>query len=175
MKKTKEEILETYFAKEFLDDQSENGGFWMKSEILGAMQEYADQFQPSEVMPSDEEIRNKITELSIKAQQGQSTMYLLMEFRDWFKSHLKPAEKEEKNVVYEFLYNSSCSESTSHTMSIHKTKKGAEMAMEFHKAEKQREWEKMRKIDEPKDPEYWKEFKWDFDQWWGVRETKIEE
>ena len=38
-------------------------------------------------------------------------------------------------LVYEFLYNSNCHESSYRTMSIHKTRKGAEMAMEFHKAE----------------------------------------
>ena len=32
--------------------------------------------------------------------------------------------------VYEFLYNSNCCESAAATISIHKTKKGAEMAME---------------------------------------------
>ena len=38
--------------------------------------------------------------------------------------------------VYEFVYNSNCCESAAAAISIHKTKKGAEMAMEFHKAEK---------------------------------------
>ena len=75
--------------------------------------------------------------------------------------------------VYEFLYNSDCCESTAATISIHKTKKGAEMAMEFHKAEKQKQWDEMRKLDEENDPEYWEEFKWDFDQWWGVRECEL--
>ena len=38
--------------------------------------------------------------------------------------------------VYEFLYNSDCCEGSASTISIHKTKKGAEMAMDFHKNEK---------------------------------------
>lgn len=71
--------------------------------------------------------------------------------------------------VYEFLYNSDCCESAASTMSIHKTKKGAEMAMEFHKAEKKREY------DELYDDEYKEGFDWDFDQWWGVRETNLAE
>lgn len=71
--------------------------------------------------------------------------------------------------VYEFLYNSDCCESAASTMSIHKTKKGAEMAMEFHKAEKKREY------DELYDDEYKEDFDWDFDQWWGVRETNLAE
>ena len=44
--------------------------------------------------------------------------------------------------VYEFLYNSDCCEGAASTVSIHKTKKGAEMAMELHKNEKLKEWEK---------------------------------
>lgn len=75
--------------------------------------------------------------------------------------------------VYEFLYNSDCCESAAVTISIHKTKKGAEMAMESHKAETQKQWNEMRKLDEENDPEYWKEFEWDFDQWWGVRKCKL--
>ena len=75
--------------------------------------------------------------------------------------------------VYEFLYNSDCCEGAASTISIHKTKKGAEMAMEFHKAEKQKQWDEMRKLYEENDPEYWKEFKWDFDQWWGIRECEL--
>ena len=76
-------------------------------------------------------------------------------------------------IVYEFLYNSDCCESAAATISIHKTKKSAEMAMEFHKAEKQKQWDEMRKLYEENDPEYWKEFKWDFDQWWGIRECEL--
>ena len=42
--------------------------------------------------------------------------------------------------VYEFLYNSDTCESAPSTISIHQTRKGAEMAMEFHKNEKLKEW-----------------------------------
>jgi len=70
--------------------------------------------------------------------------------------------------VYEFLYNSDCCESAASTISIHKTKKGAEMAMEFHKNEKLKEWEKECKEYPPA-----KEYPFDFDQWWGVRECEL--
>lgn len=70
--------------------------------------------------------------------------------------------------VYEFLYNSDCCEGTASTISIHKTKKGAEMAMEFHKNEKLKEWEKECKEYPPT-----KEYPFDFDQWWGVRECEL--
>lgn len=42
-------------------------------------------------------------------------------------------------IVYAFLYNSCIYESAYATISLHKTKKGAEMAMQFHKAEKEKE------------------------------------
>lgn len=70
--------------------------------------------------------------------------------------------------VYEFLYNSDCCEGAASTISIHKTKKGAEMAMEFHKNEKLKEWEKECKEYPPA-----KEYPFDFDQWWGVRECEL--
>jgi len=70
--------------------------------------------------------------------------------------------------VYEFLYNSDCCECAALTISIHKTKKGAEMAMEFHKNEKLKEWEA-----ECKKYLSSKEYPFDFDQWWGVRECEL--
>jgi len=70
--------------------------------------------------------------------------------------------------VYEFLYNSDCCESAAATISIHKTRKGAEMAMEFHKAEKKKEWEQ-ECIEFP--PAESGGF--DYDQWWGVRECEL--
>ena len=71
-------------------------------------------------------------------------------------------------IVYEFLYNPYCCESVASTISIHKTKKSAEMAMEYHKNEKLKEWEKECKEYSPA-----KEYPFDFDQWWGVRECEL--
>jgi len=48
--------------------------------------------------------------------------------------------KKISDIVYEFLYNPMVEESSAQTMSIHKTRKGAEMAMKFHKEEKTKEW-----------------------------------
>lgn len=70
--------------------------------------------------------------------------------------------------IYEFLYNSSCCESAAATKSIHKTKKGAEMAMEFHKNERLKEWEEECKQYPPA-----KEFPFDYDQWWGINESEL--
>ena len=39
------------------------------------------------------------------------------------------------------MYNPMVEESAWATVSLHKTKKGAEMAMKFHKAEKKKEWD----------------------------------
>lgn len=45
------------------------------------------------------------------------------------------------DTLYEFLYCSCIHESGSATMSLHRTKEGAERAMEAHKAERQKEWD----------------------------------
>ena len=76
----------------------------------------------------------------------------------------------ELGSVYEFLYNPSCCESVAATVSIHKTPEGAIEAMELHKLTKKEEWEKNMKDE---DEEYKEEFLFDFDQWWGTRETKL--
>jgi len=52
---------------------------------------------------------------------------------------IKDNETIKKQIVYEFLYYPSSYESE--IISIHKTKKGAEMALEFHKNERLKEWE----------------------------------
>lgn len=72
-------------------------------------------------------------------------------------------------IVYEFMYNDCCHESAPHTMSIHHTKKGAEMAMEFHKNEMRKDWEKECKEYPPA-----KDYPYDSHKWWGVRETVVQ-
>ncbi len=77
-------------------------------------------------------------------------------------------------TIYELLYNDS-PESSALTVSIHTTKAGAEAAREKHKVEKRIEWEN--EINEAKLDGY----KWlcepnfDQDNWWGIRESKLEE
>lgn len=51
--------------------------------------------------------------------------------------------------VYAFLYNPCIHESSWGTVSLHKTRRGAEMALEFHKAEQKREWDYIYKGEEP--------------------------
>lgn len=68
--------------------------------------------------------------------------------------------------VYKFLYNSSCCESAASTLSIHKTRKGAEEAMVEHKAKILAEYDMY-------DDEYKEDFSWDFDQWWNVDKVEL--
>ena len=74
--------------------------------------------------------------------------------------------------IYEFLYNENLHESGYETLSIHKTRRGAEEAMELHKFEVKNKWEELRTSD-LEDPDYWEEFKWDFNQGWQIRESII--
>lgn len=72
-------------------------------------------------------------------------------------------------IVFGFLYNANCFESAPHTMSIHKTRKSAEIAMEFHKANVKKEYKEDYDIKNIDDDGF------DYNQWWGIRETEVEE
>ena len=74
----------------------------------------------------------------------------------------------ETTRVFEFVYNPNCSESAIATLSIHKTLKGAQMALDFHKAEKMEKWEIA--CEENK---FNKDFPFDYDQYWGIIETDL--
>lgn len=70
-------------------------------------------------------------------------------------------------TVFEFWYNDCIYESAAECISLHKTRKGAEMAMEFHKEQKRKEFEEMYKDEEDID--------WTFDSMceWGVEERTV--
>ena len=70
--------------------------------------------------------------------------------------------------VYELWYSDCIYESAAGCISLHRTKKGAKMAMEFHKEEKRKEYEKRYK-DVPED------MKVAYDSMceWGVREREV--
>lgn len=55
----------------------------------------------------------------------------------------------EENKVYAFLYCDCIYESGYTTMSLHKTQRGAEIAMEFHKAKAKKEYENIHSEFEP--------------------------
>jgi len=88
-----------------------------------------------------------------------------------------PTTTSETTFVYEFLYNSDCCESGPSTISIHKTRKGAEIAMEFHKNEKKLEYEKQYKECQLEgwSTDWFEEYPFDHDQWWGIVETELKE
>jgi hypothetical protein len=73
-------------------------------------------------------------------------------------------------TVYVFLYNDSCCESAAYTISVHRTRKGAEKAMEFHKSEMKKAWEEDEKLWKENDPNYVNEFAWNYDKAWFVKE-----
>ena len=75
----------------------------------------------------------------------------------------------EVNKVYEFWYNDCVYECASISMSLHRTKRGAEMAMEFHKKQKQKEWDELYENED--DKEFYNCFNNMFA--WGVRECEI--
>lgn len=85
--------------------------------------------------------------------------------------------------LYEALYNCMIHESSAATLSLHRTKEGAEKAIEEHKAEVKKEWENRREImrtTETKEtydafhgddePDEWAVF-----QWWGIGEIEVQE
>jgi hypothetical protein len=51
----------------------------------------------------------------------------------------------DKKYIWAFMYNPMIEESAWATVSLHKTKRGAEVAMEFHKNEAKKEYEERKK------------------------------
>lgn len=72
--------------------------------------------------------------------------------------------------LYEFLYNDCTHESACETVSLHRTKEGAQKAMEKHKIE-----DKQRHYSMYKDgKETQKEWPYDW-QYWGVKSIRVRE
>ena len=80
---------------------------------------------------------------------------------------------DEKTIVYEFLYNSCVFESASATMSIHRTRKGAEIALSWHKFETEREYNQLYSLTE--DYSFKNEYPYDAHQSWSIRETILQD
>lgn len=73
--------------------------------------------------------------------------------------------------IYEALYCSCIHESSFATLSLHRTRAGAEKAVQDHKDKIKKEWEK-------EQAEFKKEglesrFPWDFVQEWDIQETEL--
>jgi hypothetical protein len=91
---------------------------------------------------------------------------------DWY---LQPSISPEgvkvtDDTLYESLYNPCIHESSAGTISLHRTRKGAEMAVMFHKNKCLKEWEEVYKgvPVEMQTP-------FGTHEWWGVNEIKIED
>lgn len=69
-------------------------------------------------------------------------------------------------IVYAFMYNPMIYESATGVVSLHFSRKGAEMAMEFHKEELKKEWDDLYKGD--KHPPKFGRF-----EHWSVQEVNI--
>ena len=77
-------------------------------------------------------------------------------------------------TLYEFLYNPMIYESSSQTVSIHKTEEGARKAMEDHKAQVKAEFDDL--YHNPEDPaDMIVDMKWDDYQFWYIQEIEVQE
>jgi hypothetical protein len=76
----------------------------------------------------------------------------------------------DKLILYAFLYNSNINESGWSMISIHKTRKGAEMALSFHKKDAYYYWSEWANT-----PERQKEFPFGEHQDWVIEEVLVEE
>ena len=81
-------------------------------------------------------------------------------------------KQNSKMKVWKFMYNSSCHESAYATISIHKTKEGAESAMNKH-------MESIKDKHEKEEAEYklscpnGVDFPWNYDQDWKIEEIEL--
>jgi hypothetical protein len=89
-----------------------------------------------------------------------------MEPRDIENPIIEKDFRHQLNTLYAFLYNPMIHESVPGIVSIHRTREGAEKALEWHKNEVREEW-KYRGAPE--------EYPFDFCQWWGIEEIQIQD
>lgn len=87
------------------------------------------------------------------------------------KSMAKAMKKEKGLILYEFVYCSSVHESGYATMSLHRTKAGAEKAMKKHKSNERRKHNKMCK----RSPDLAPYMKFGQHEDWGIREIEIQD
>lgn len=71
-------------------------------------------------------------------------------------------------IIYEALHNPMTEESSPYTISIHKTKEGAERAINDSKDKVKSDHERLYADDPDDEP-----FSWDTFHWWGIKETKL--
>jgi hypothetical protein len=76
----------------------------------------------------------------------------------------------QNDTLYSFLYNDCIHESASMTMSVHRTRKGAEMALDFHKNESHKQWKEMFPTEDEQE-----EYPFGKHESWFIKEIKIQE
>ena len=86
-----------------------------------------------------------------------------VDFITWFKSEYIIKRDMGADFIYAFMYNSDCCESAAKTISLHRTIEGAENAMNFHKDNIRKDWEK-----ECERYPYAAEYSFDWEQAWFV-------
>lgn len=72
-----------------------------------------------------------------------------------------------KAIIYEFIYDGNIYEGCANTISIHKTKKGAELALELHKERIKNEYNRLN------DNKYGIDIDWRFGRSWSIKETEL--
>lgn len=72
--------------------------------------------------------------------------------------------KKVKEYIWAFMYCPCIYESAHATVSLHKTEKGAQMAMEFHKAAELKEWEDLYKDNNPFNSVFGESERWSVEQ-----------
>ena len=75
--------------------------------------------------------------------------------------------------VYEFIYNDSTYDGASITMSIHKTREGAEKAMEEHKVRLKKEDDELYSNFNSSECLEDRDYEWDYGKYWSIRETEL--
>lgn len=78
--------------------------------------------------------------------------------------------EKEKLFVFRALYNPMFEESAYHTLSLHKTKKGAEMAISFHKEQCREDWMKLYGSEEDRE-----DFPFALFERWLIDEMEVED
>lgn len=73
-------------------------------------------------------------------------------------------------IVFEFAYSECVYESGCVTQSIHKTRKGAEVALDFHRAHKRIEWEDLWETEELRKAHPFGDM-----ENWVVKETELDD
>ena len=84
---------------------------------------------------------------------------------------IEELEQKVQKKIFAALHNPMTEESSAYTISLHKTRKGAEMAIEFHQNECRKQHEEIYKDDE----DGLKDYPFDFFKSWDVAEMEVKE